>query len=251
MIARKIISELEKIASPELARFDYKGIIVGDDKKNVTKIGISLDFSLKTINEAIKRKCDMLIVHHAPKIFDNISGLEKEKLKVVLSNDILVYRMHLNLDFTKNGIIDNLCKLMGFYAKPVETIYQVIKIFGGVYLTEEELTLEEILSKVKKINPKSIRLAGVKKEKYNKIAISSGSGFKPEFLDQLRPDAFIAGNLDQEAIKTAEDLNITLIEATHYSTENKPLELFSRKLKNILLVDVEFIDVGDSLEVIK
>lgn len=244
----EIIKVIEEFAPPKLAKFDYVGLMYGNPKMNIEKIGLTLDYSISSINRAIEMNCDLLIVHHAPEKKKLISS-RKEELKLISKNGLAVYRAHLNLDFTKEGIIDNLCSVMGFKAAPAITTYKRHKISGGVYLSNETLTLKQIIDNVKKLSPNSIRLAGVKKELYHRIVITSGEGFIPEFFRQLKPDAYIAGELNQEAIRAAEDLEITLVEATHYSTETLPLKMISEKLENLLPeVKVAFIDIPDSLE---
>ncbi len=246
----EIIEVMEEFAPPKLAEFDYVGLLYGDLEKDIEKIGIALDYSLSSINEAINRGCGLLIVHHGPEN-KKLESLGEEELKLISKNNIAVYRAHLNFDFTKDGIIDNLCKVMEFKAAPAKTVYEGHEINGGVYLSHDNLTFEQIIDKIKKLCPNSIRIAGTKKPIYRKVAISSGAGFKPTFFTQLRPDAYISGELTQEAIRAAEDLRITLFEATHYSTETLPLKMISEKLKRLLPeIKVEFIDIPDSLEAV-
>lgn len=245
----KIIKRLEKFAPPILTDVDNIGVIVRG-RKDIRKVGITLDFSMNAIKQAIKRNCDLLITHHGPEFKeDEENEYIKKKLKLAKENNLSVFRMHLNLDFIRNGLIDSFCKLLCLKANPTVTIYKNNKIRGGVYLAKDNLTLEDLIRRIKKLNPKSIRIAGVKKDIYNKIAVATGAGFIPEFLDQLMPDVYISGELTQEAIRTAEDLGITLLEVTHY-LESKTLEVFSRRLKKMLPLEIEFIDLGDSLEVV-
>ncbi|MBI2542594.1 MAG: Nif3-like dinuclear metal center hexameric protein [Candidatus Aenigmarchaeota archaeon] len=246
----KIIENLEQLAPPILTDMDNIGLIV-DGKNEIEVIGVTLDFSMNAIKKAIEKKCDLLIVHHGPEFKeDKENEYIKKKLQLAKENDLSVFRMHLNLDFVKNGLMDSFCKLIGLKGRPEIVVYKNTKIKGGVYLAKDNLTLDDLIEGIKHLNPKSIRIAGVKKGVYRKIAVTTGAGFIPEFLDQLKPDVFISGELTQEAIRTAEDLGITLIEVTHY-LESKALEIFSNKLKGILPLKIEFIDLGDSLEVVK
>lgn len=245
----RITAKMEKLAPPLLTDIDNIGLIV-KGKEEIKKIGVTLDFSMNAIKSAIERNCDLLIAHHGPEFGeDKENEYIKKKLKLAKENRLSVFRMHLNLDFIKGGLIDNLCELLDLDGKPVITIYRNNKIKGGVFVAKDSLKLEELISRVRKLNPKSIRIAGVKKNVYKKIAVATGAGFIPEFFDQLMPDVYISGELTQEAIRTAEDLNITLIEITHY-LESKTLELFAERLRKILPLEIEFIDLGDSLEVV-
>ena len=68
-----IINIMEEYANPNLAEdWDNVGLMVGDENRTISKILVALDIDDKIIDEAIEKKCDMIITHH-PFIFKGVS----------------------------------------------------------------------------------------------------------------------------------------------------------------------------------
>lgn len=232
-----------------LAPFERNGFFIGTgaDNSPVDRVGISLGLSRLSVEKAIREKCDTLIVHNSPETL-SAGHYYPNLLALARRQHLEIFRLHLPLDFAAGGLIDNLCSLLGFKGKPARMEYQGHIIFGGVYLCERRETLTSLVNRMVTISPMTIRFAGAEKRIFRRIAVTTGDGCKPEFLDQLRPDVFICGLLNQESERIARDLRITIIEATSYATENEPLKLVYQSLrKSLNSVETEFIDCGDSL----
>src|SRR3990167_2749063 len=247
-----IVEELEKFASPELALFDHVGLLQGDLDQNVSKIGVSLDYSLQAINNAIEENCQLLITHHGPtEISYPLYGNNLAKVTRASEAGLAVYRCHLSLDFCKDGIIEELCNLLKIPAKSVTTKYGIHTIHGSVRLAKDyPMTLDELVSRIKVLDHPYVRIAGNKSGKFKRIAITSGKGFVSEFFDQMKPDVYIAGEFEQEATKYAEDLGIVLVELSHHASESKPLEVVAKTLGSKLKVPVEYIEIPDTIKCI-
>ncbi|TRZ55416.1 hypothetical protein D4Q76_00500 [archaeon] len=253
MKLKEIVQRLNDFAPPELAHFEKQnGLLSGSIDTDVKKIGITLDFTNSTLSKAIENKYDLLIIHNSGNYDSAASELFKKNLEKAINNKIAVFQMHLNLDFCRDGIIDNLCKIMGFEGTPAKLSYNGNIIVGGVYVSKASLSFNELVDRINRISPKAIIIGGKKKDAYINIAITSGSGCKSEFLEQLEIDAFICGQIGHEAMRAAEELGITLISATNYSTENEPLKLVAKKIQEIMPeTNIEFIEEQDSIEVVK
>jgi dinuclear metal center YbgI/SA1388 family protein len=113
-----VISFLESLAHPSLQEhYDNAGLIVGDPSRECTGIICSLDATEDVINEAIKKKCNLVVAHH-PIIF---SGLKKingknyvEKTIITsIKNDIAIYAIHTNLDNVLHGVNGKMASLLG------------------------------------------------------------------------------------------------------------------------------------------
>lgn len=232
-----------------LAAFERNGFFMEIDSgdKPIDRVGITLGLSRLSVEKAIREKCDTLIVHNSPETL--LSGRYYPDLSSLAARHRLsLFRLHLPLDFAPGGLIDKLCSLLGFQGQPMKLRYQRHIISGGVYFCLCQETLTSLINRVKQISPSAIRIAGAEKRIFRRLAVTTGDGCKPEFLDQLRPDVFICGLLNQESERIARDLGITLIEATSYATENQPLKLVYRQLRKLLYpTGVKFIDCGDSL----
>lgn len=244
-----IIDRFEKFAPPSLAPFDYVGLLLGSRRKNINKIGLTLDFSLLAMKKAVEAKCDALITHHGPLKFETpLRGNMLEKVKFAANNDLQVYRAHLNLDFCRGGIIETLCDLLKIKTRGTILSFGPHRIINGVRISSTPMKLENLLKRVKTLRPTTIRMAGPKRKKFNRITITSGQGFFETFMGQLAPlDLYIAGEFEQEAVRAAEDMGITLLELTHHASEARPLELIAPKLSKILGVEVVFIETPDTI----
>lgn len=88
--------------------YDNSGLILGSLESEITGILLSIDITENVLNEAIKRKCNLIISHH-PIIFKGILKLTENLfnnniLIKAIKNDIAIYALHTNLDNSLNGI---------------------------------------------------------------------------------------------------------------------------------------------------
>ncbi len=252
MVVADVIKLLEEFAPPNLAPFDYVGLLQGNHAQRVTKIGLTLDYSLLAIERAIEANCDFLIVHHGPtEIHYPLTGNNLQKISFAAKHQLSVYRCHLNLDFCEGGIIDSLCDILKIPSSKAITSYQGRSLIGGVNLSKEyPISLEELISRVQVLGNSHVRVAGRKRTRFSRIAITSGQGFISEFFDQLKPDLYIAGEFEQEATKYAEDLGITLLELGHHFSEQSTFPIIANKLSKQLKIPVIDLEVEDTIQVI-
>ncbi|MPN13725.1 hypothetical protein SDC9_161049 [bioreactor metagenome] len=81
--------------------------------------------------------------------------------------------------------------------------------------------------------------------------VAGCSCFRNEFLDLAREsgvDAYISSELKHDILRANEDL--CLIDATHYATENPGMEALCLRLRELLGIDVEFIDQPSGLRAV-
>ncbi|XOV67759.1 MAG: Nif3-like dinuclear metal center hexameric protein [Fluviicola sp.] len=109
------LEELAPISSQE--SYDNSGLIVGDANREVSNVLISLDCIEATVNEAIEKKCELIIAHH-PIVFRGIKKLngknyiERTVIKAI-KNDIAIYAIHTNLDNYRFGVNHEIGKRIG------------------------------------------------------------------------------------------------------------------------------------------
>lgn len=243
-----IISKFEVFAPPSLAPFDYVGLLLGDSRKKLKRIGLTLDFSLLAMQKAVEMKCDALITHHGPtKIETPILGNMAEKFQFCSKHNLPVYRAHLNLDFCDGGIIETLAGILGLKTKGTMLSFGSHVVKNGVRISDDQIELKDLMNRVRKLQPKTIRMAGPNRDTFKKIAITSEQGFFETFMGQLPSlDLYIAGEFEQEAVRAAEDMGITLLELTHHASEARPLEVIAPTLSKILGIEVIFIETPDT-----
>lgn len=118
MKLKEIISALELLAPPALQEsYDNSGLIVGDKNTEIKGALICLDSTEAIIEEAISKKCNLVIAHH-PIIFSGLKSItgknyiERTILKAI-KNDIAIYAIHTNLDNVQHGVNAKIGALLG------------------------------------------------------------------------------------------------------------------------------------------
>ena len=88
--------------------YDNCGLLVGDDSAEIKGVLISLDVTEAIVEEAIEKKCNVIVAHH-PIIFKGIRNLSKNNLvnRVIIKcirHNIALYALHTNLDNHNQGV---------------------------------------------------------------------------------------------------------------------------------------------------
>jgi dinuclear metal center YbgI/SA1388 family protein len=141
-----IIQHLETIAPVHFQEsYDNAGLITGDASAECTGIIISLDAIEIVIDEAINKKCNLVVAHH-PIIFRGLKKLngknyvERTILKAI-KNDIAIYAIHTNLDNIKKGVNNTIAEKIGLknvqVLQPKENILKKLITFAPKDKAEE------------------------------------------------------------------------------------------------------------------
>lgn len=106
---KDITSYLESIAPLSYQEsYDNAGLIVGSFDEVIRAVLISLDCTEEVVEEAIVKKCNLIIAHH-PIVFKGLKKLngsnyvERTVIKAI-KNNIAIYAIHTNLDNIANGV---------------------------------------------------------------------------------------------------------------------------------------------------
>lgn len=243
-----IIKEMELLAPTYLKEdFDNVGLMVGDKNKEVKKVLLALDCTLKVIEEAKKENVELIITHH-PLIFKRPSSittdtLQGKKIIELIKNDISLYSSHTNLDSVENGLNDTIVSILGFdNSKILEKNKRDDKAgLGRIVSLNESIQLEDLISKIKKsLNINNLRVVKGK-DKVNKIAIINGSGqdFIGKAVD-LGADCIITGDTTYHFASDYKEMEISILDVGHFASEQitffNVMENLKEKFK-----DVEFI----------
>ena len=241
MQLEEIIRILEQIAPPELADpSDAKRIgLVLERKSDISKIATSLDVNVPVLNRAARAGADLLVAHHTP-IYEPVNHISKylaDILKTALDNDISIYVMHTNYDSAPGGVNDVLAELLGL--SDVATAG-----FGRVGTVAPTHTKELAEFTAQRLGT-HVRYAG--DHEIETVMVLGGSGLKAEFIEialDNGADAFISAEMRHDVIRYARD--ISLIDATHYATENPAMSGLVERLP----VESVFIDHRPEVHVV-
>ncbi len=115
---KEVTNYIEELAPLQYAEnFDNIGLLVGNYKTKVTGILVTLDTLEETVEEAIAKKCNLIVSFH-PIIFSGLKKLngnnyvERVVLKAI-KNDIAIYATHTALDNSNNGVSAKICEVLG------------------------------------------------------------------------------------------------------------------------------------------
>ena len=110
-----IIEAIEIIAPPGLQEsYDNTGLQIGDKRKECTGVLICVDATVKIVEEAIQRGCNLIVAHH-PLFFKGIKRLtgstsvEKTAIEAV-KNGVAIYSGHTSVDSFSQGISYQMAK---------------------------------------------------------------------------------------------------------------------------------------------
>ena len=135
----EIIHELEAIAHPSLQEsYDNSGLLVGDKNAVIHAALVCLDCTEDVVNEAIEKKCNLIIAHH-PVIFGGLKKLigENDVQKVIvkaIQHNISIYACHTNLDNVLNqGVNGKIAQKLGLkdcsVLQPKHNLLQKLEVF--------------------------------------------------------------------------------------------------------------------------
>ena len=118
MKIKDITNALEELAPLSYAEdFDNVGLLVGQFDTEVTGVLVTLDTLEAVVEEAIEKKCNLILSFH-PIIFSGLKKLngknyvERVVIKAVQHN-IAIYAIHTALDNSFSGVNAKICDVLG------------------------------------------------------------------------------------------------------------------------------------------
>ncbi len=225
-------------------KWDNSGFLVGDKGAACKKIGLCLDITSETIEQAKQLGCDLIVSHH-PVIFSKVGSFLKDDLPYKLAiNSISAICSHTCLDMADGGVNDVLAKLLEF--EEIETV-----CMDGVFMPRaaklrKPMRTKEFAQFVKeKLGCENVRINKVDREIRNVVLCGgSATGFLPSVFDGDY-DAFITGDAGHHNFLDATEKGLVLIAAGHFETEN-PVMAAVEKALNEKFPEVETVLLSQS-----
>jgi dinuclear metal center YbgI/SA1388 family protein len=225
---------------------DYPGAWNGLQVENsgeVRKVGAAVDAGTATIEKAVGKGIQLLLVHHG--LFwagvQPVTGATRHKIKTALDADMAIYSSHLPLDLHPQlGNSALLCRALGF-TKCMPFFFakgQYIGLKTKTALTRDELSrrLEKILGKRPHLSP-----GGPAKTAHIGV-VTGGAGGEVAQAAAEGVDTFITGEGPQHSYVLAEDLGVNLFYGGHYATETFGVKALAAYVSRRFRIPWEFID---------
>lgn len=217
-----------------------------EGRGKIKRLATAVSANLATIQKAVAWKADALIVHHG--LFwqgDNyvITGSKREKIQLLLENEISLLAYHLPLDM--NAQFGNNWKAaqdMGWKELQPFGFHKGVAI--GVQGKIKACSRENLKKQLEKYYQHPAVCAFGGNESVQTLALISGGSYKSisEAID-LGLDCFITGNYDEPVWSQAFEGNINFFAMGHSATERVGPQGLGEHLKQQFGFEYKFIDI--------
>lgn len=221
MKIKEILNFLDEISPFELQEnWDNSGLLVGDLKKDIKKVYISLDLDEELLDNIANNS---LIIAHHPLIFKPIKAIDYYVHKLLIKlikKDISFIAMHTNFDKThlNRYVAEN---ILGFKGESKEFIYTA----------EVNKTFDEIAKEIKeKLDINYLKVVKCK-DFIKKVAITTGSGMS--LLPFVDADLFLTGDIKYHDAMDAKIRGISLIDIGHFESEKFFVDIMYENIKDL------------------
>jgi dinuclear metal center YbgI/SA1388 family protein len=223
-----LVSRLDdRLDTDEYAGVDASanGLQVGPAEKSVDHVAFAVDGAVETFQRAANQGADLLVVHHGVVwgSIDRVTGLEYDRLRTLLENDLALYVSHLPLDghpqfgnaagiATRLGLGDETA-FGDFKGRPI----------GRAGTLDPALTADSVRDELADALPVAadeIQVLDHGPDRIEDVAVVTGSG--ADFLREAAEagaDALITGEGKQQVYHEAREAGVTVFLAGHYATE--------------------------------
>ncbi len=214
--------------------WDNDGIMCADDlERQVNRVLIALDVTMDTIDYAIDNGYDTIISHH-PLVFRSQKSLNplnytQEKLIKLVKNNVQVMSFHTRLDASNPGVNDALVELL----KLKDVVIDESNKMGRVGELENETDLATFAENVKNALLSPFVLYNGKRP-VKKVYVIGGDGKDMvENAIEFEADTILTGRASYNVTIDANDMNINIVEAGHFFTENPVCKLIEKDVLTI------------------
>lgn len=214
------LDDLLKIS--EIPDVSLNGVQVGDLNQEIKKIALAVDSNLLTLQRAVAKKADLLLVHHGlfwgkPFAFTKANY---QKMQILIQNKMGLYAIHLPLDLHQ----------------PLGNNYQIATQLGleyiqpfGQYHGRTIGFLGHFKGNLKDLEKKCLSLSdtcqflthqNLQKEELGIAVVSGkgGTGILEDFIDS-NCDVLITGETEHALVNTLLDAQKNMITLGHYQSE--------------------------------
>lgn len=217
-----------------------------EGKPEVKKAVFGVDACRDLFEEAVSGNADFVFTHHGISWRDSlkyITGMNAERLRLLLSSNISLYACHLPLDMHEeighNALIAKLLEV-----KEPEPFCEYSGVQIGFYGSlPQVLSISELASRVNHGLKTHCKTVFSGRESIQTVGIVSGSG--ADAIDECKSlgiDCLITGEMGHSDYYNAVENGIAILEAGHYKTEIPGILAVMEHVK-AMGIDCEFIDL--------
>ncbi|ELZ24842.1 hypothetical protein C475_11415 [Halosimplex carlsbadense 2-9-1] len=217
----------ERLSPGEYADVDASanGLQVGPDEADVETVAFAVDAAGATIEAAVDRGADLLVVHHGLSWggIDRVTGLDYDRIAPLIDEDLALYAMHLPLDgHDELGNAAGVADLLGLESRePFGEIGPVT--IGQRGRASESFSPDELAERLASnldTGGEGIQHFDFGPAAIEDVAVVTGGGadWLEEAID-AGVDAFVTGEGKQKVYHQARDAGVNVFLGGHYGTE--------------------------------
>ena len=244
---KKIVEHLDSYLDTKNINDDSWNGLQIEGKSEVEKVLFAVDAGLETFEKAIEKNADMVVVHHGlfwKSANPSLINWNKKRIELLVKNGISVYASHLPLDkHPESGNNAQLLKILGF-EKNKEFGFSNGEFISFTGKTNQPKTIIEIENILKKELHATCKTLAFGKKEISTIAVCSGGGGYPQFIESLDTDVdlYLTGD-STEMYHLVKDANMNVIFAGHHATEIVGVKALAEIIKKEFEVETLFVDI--------
>jgi dinuclear metal center YbgI/SA1388 family protein len=245
----KLLALLNGLLKPEKVK-DYcpNGLQV-EGKREITKLVTGVTASQALIDHAVSINADAILVHHGyfwKGESPCITGMKRKRIHTLLQHNINLYAYHLPLDIHPSlGNNAQLAKLLGIVdVTPLEqnnpqSVVMQGRFADGISATELTNLLSNVLTRLplhesaNKTNIETVAWCTGGGQGYIELAAEKGI------------DAYITGEVSEQTIHTAREMDIHFYAAGHHATERYGVKALGEFIQQELEIETVFVDIDN------
>lgn len=212
--------------------WDNSGLLVGDSAQQVETLAVALDITPEAVHQAEKEGAQLFVSHH-PVIFHAQKQFPAQEPAYLLARaGMSAVCAHTCLDVAQGGVNDVLAEKLGLSAvKPVPFGEGAPLLRIGAVQPMDTPTLAGEVSRRLKA---AVRVASADAGRLiTRVAVCGGAG--ADLMAQAKAagaDAYVTGDANHHEFLDALQMELTLLAAGHYETENPVVGVLARRLSS-------------------
>ena len=215
-----------------------------EGRSPVSNVALAVDASQVVLRDAIRKKADLLLVHHGLvwNGIRSITGTVKERIGLLYKGDLSLYACHLPLD--AHPVLGNNAQILralgARHLVPFGRYHGRTIGFRGSL--PRAVPLEELARRLQRITGSVIQPVPLGSHARHLAVVSGGgAGSVPE-MERTDIDTYITGEPSHTAFLQARELGKNLIFAGHYATETFGVRAVGARLQKRFGLNVTFLD---------
>jgi dinuclear metal center YbgI/SA1388 family protein len=225
---------------------DYPNALNGLHLQNdgqVTRIGAAVDASETTIEMAIGRQVDLLIVHHG--IFwgglNRLVGAQFRKIKRAVSTNLAIYSAHLPLDLHPE-VGNNILLAQALELGRPEPFF-LHKGHNLGFAISTKIDRAELIARLRRLLGRELWVCPAGPAEVRRVGIlTGGAGAQVESAKAEGVDTFVTGEGPHHTFALAEELRVNLIYGGHYATETFGVRALAERVASQFALPWSFVD---------